>query len=162
MSHVTRMDESCHMYESVMSHIWMREVKTYVNESCHTYEWVMSHIWMSHITNMNESRHTNERVLPHTWMCTSHRIRTPRGAVTHSYVWHDQFMFATWLIHMCGLTHSYVWHDSFIRVTWLIQICDMTHPRCATPRSQDLTRKHVFGSFICVIGHIHMCDLTYS
>jgi len=29
-----------------MSHIWMSHV-THINESCHTYEWVMSHIWMS-------------------------------------------------------------------------------------------------------------------
>jgi len=35
-----------------MSHV------THMNESCHTYEWVMSHIWMSHVTHMNESCHT--------------------------------------------------------------------------------------------------------
>ena len=29
-----------------------------MNESCHTYEWVMSHMWMSHVTLMNESCHT--------------------------------------------------------------------------------------------------------
>ena len=46
----------------VMSHLWMSHV-TYVNESCHICEWVMSHIWlslvvhmrMSHVTHMNES-----------------------------------------------------------------------------------------------------------
>jgi len=31
-----------------------------VDEACHTYEWVMSHIWMSHVTHMNESCHTYE------------------------------------------------------------------------------------------------------
>jgi len=30
-----------------MSHIWMSHV-SYMNESCLIYEWVMSHIWMSH------------------------------------------------------------------------------------------------------------------
>ena len=38
-----------------------------MNESCHTYEWVMSHIWMSHVTHMNESRHTYEWVMSHIW-----------------------------------------------------------------------------------------------
>jgi len=49
------------------------------------------------------------------------------GTVTHSYVWHDSFIYVTWLIHMCDMTRSYVWHDSFIYVTWLIHMCDMTH-----------------------------------
>jgi len=30
-----------------MSYIWMSHV-TRMNESCHTYEWVMSHVWMSY------------------------------------------------------------------------------------------------------------------
>jgi len=56
--YVTHINESCHIYEWVMthtyiyadlfpgicmSHIWMRHV-TYMNESCHMYEWGMSHI----------------------------------------------------------------------------------------------------------------------
>jgi len=69
---------------------------------------------------------------------------------THSYVWHDSFICATWLIHMCDLTHSYVWHDSFICVTWLIHMCDMTHSYV----------RH--DSFICVTWLIHICDVTYS
>jgi len=66
MSHVTQMNESRHTYECVMSHIWMRHV-THMNASCHTYEWVMSHIWMSHVTHLNESRHTSEWVTSHIW-----------------------------------------------------------------------------------------------
>jgi len=50
MRHVTHMNESCHTYECVMSHIWMRHV-THMNESCHTYEWFMSHLWMRHVSH---------------------------------------------------------------------------------------------------------------
>ena len=64
LSHVTRMNESCHTYEWVMSHIWMSHV-THMNESCHTYEWVMSHVWISHVTRMNESCHTYKWVMSH-------------------------------------------------------------------------------------------------
>jgi len=89
--------------------------------------------------------------------------------MTHSYVWHDSFIFVTWLIykcdsnpciitgtpsfpfkrathriHMCDMTHSYVWHDSFICVTRLIHTCDTTH-------------SYVWhDSFICVTRLIHM------
>jgi len=67
--------------------------------------------------------------------------------MTHSYVWHDSFLFVTWLIdiisvdmskenhftcvkwliHMWDMTHSLVWHNLFTCVTWLIHTCDMTH-----------------------------------
>jgi len=33
---------------------------THMNESCHTYKWVMSHVWMSHVTHMNEPCHPYE------------------------------------------------------------------------------------------------------
>jgi len=44
MSHVTRMNESCHTYVWIKSHVWMRHI---------TYEWVMSQRWISHVTHMN-------------------------------------------------------------------------------------------------------------
>jgi len=45
--------------------------------------------------------------------------------VTHSYMQHDSFTCATWLIRRCDMTHSYVQHDSFICATWLIHIFHM-------------------------------------
>jgi len=68
-SHATRMEKSCHTYEWIMSHVGMSHV-TLLNESCHTYEWVMSHMWINHIICMNESHHAYERVI-HT-PCHSH------------------------------------------------------------------------------------------
>ena len=57
MCHVTRMNEWCHTYKWVVSHIWKSDVTqkwvTHINKSCRTYEGVMSHIWMSHVTHMN-------------------------------------------------------------------------------------------------------------
>ena len=37
----------------------------YINQSCHTYEWIMSHIWMSHVPHVNDSCHTYEWVVSH-------------------------------------------------------------------------------------------------
>ena len=148
VSHVTRMNESCHtmlqdnccnhIYEWVMPHVWMSHV-TRMNESCHTmlqdnccnhiYEWVMPHIWVSHVTRMNESCHTMLQD-----NCCTLQIATG----SHRSVWHDSFTCVIWLIHirdirasfvtqrlihMCDtMTHSYVWHkDSFTCVTqWFI------------------------------------------
>jgi len=56
------------IYAVYMSHVAVAKDNTCMNESCHTYEWVMSHIWMSHVTHMNESCHTCEYVMAHVWM----------------------------------------------------------------------------------------------
>jgi len=73
-------------------------------------------------------------------------------------VWHDSFIYVTWLIHMCDITHEYGCRDSSIRdtdwqlecVTWLIHICDMT----------DSCVWHY--SFICLTWLIQMCDIMRS
>jgi len=45
------MNESCHPYEWVMSHVYEWSCHTYMNESCHTYECAMSHISMNRVTH---------------------------------------------------------------------------------------------------------------
>ena len=85
-------DVWCHIYEWVMSRIWMSHV-TYMNESCHIYERVMSHIWMSHTTYMNESCHIKiwglsfvtlrRLVMSHIWMSHVTHMNEP----CHTYEW---------------------------------------------------------------------------
>jgi len=86
-------NESCHTYESFISHIWMSGVThmdeschtyaptrlslcttdsprtplpaAHMDESCHTYEFVTSHIWMRCVTRMDESCHAYEYVISH-------------------------------------------------------------------------------------------------
>jgi len=62
MTQSFRWHDSFICVSSVMSRMWMSHV-TYMNESCHMYEWVTSHIWMSHVKKMNESCHVDERVM---------------------------------------------------------------------------------------------------
>jgi len=129
-----------------------------INESCHTYEWVMSHIWMSHVTHMDESCLISissgiSMFMPHVWVM-SHIV----GVMLHTWVmcvcqiYHSAALIwgcVTWLIHIChmyamkschicewvmshilisihichmyAMTHSYVCHDSFISMPWLIR-----------------------------------------
>ena len=58
------MNESCHTWGWVVSHVWMSHV-TYLNESCHILEWVMSQMRTSHVTRVNVSCHTCECVMSH-------------------------------------------------------------------------------------------------
>jgi len=66
----------------------------------------ISHTWMSRVTHMIES-------------CQFSVFRTHVCAMTHSYTWHDSFVYETWfihdttrvqLLHLCDTTHSHVWH----------------------------------------------------
>jgi len=113
-----------------MSHV------THMNESCHTYEWVMSHIWMSPVTHMNESWN-DACVWRDSFMCVKWLIHM--CDMIHTFVWRDSFILDDklressdiqsnhyTLIHMREMTYSYVWHDSFICAIWLIHMCDMT------------------------------------
>jgi len=72
--------------------------------------------------------------------------------MTHSYVWHDSFLYAAWLIQLCDTTHSHVWHGSFTCVTCLNDMCDMTH----SPARHDSLVWFVY------IIHIRVCDMTHS
>ena len=64
MSHVTHMNESCHKYEWVMSHIYNRVVYTWMKHNLrHRTTWkgrVMAHTKLSHAPHVNESCRTNE------------------------------------------------------------------------------------------------------
>ena len=158
-SHVTHINESCHTYEWVMSHIWMIHV-THMNRSCHTYEWVvsnervMSHIWMSHVTRMNESCHTYEWVMLHIWIesCHTHEcvpevsshiqmnpnscyeLNTPRTRHVHVYpkldAWRAAVSFAEASSDM-KMSHEFVsrTEHSHELDTWMCT-CNWTHGTC--------------------------------
>ena len=103
MSHVTHINESCHIRtyaksrvtyqylaacansERAMSYVLTSHV-THANVSWHTYGWVMSHIGMRHVTRMDEWCDTYD-----TW---------------HTHTWCD--MYDTW--HM--MTRDDTWHTS--------------------------------------------------
>ena len=102
MSHVTHMNESCHTYEWVVSHIWMRHV-TNTNELCHTYERVISHVGMRHVTHRNVTWTTQ-------WLCV--RMR-------HIPMWH--------VICLAGNMHT---HTQRLCERH-IPMCDMTHTMVA-------------------------------
>jgi len=133
MSHVAHPNESCHIYEWVMSHVWMIHgthectaqrsllVPAHTNESCQTYEWVMSHIWMSHVTRMNESWYT--------WMhgteiftssCTYECVTSRMNECRHTSEWVTSHMQGSWHIWMIYGTYEWVtFRMNALRHVWM-------------------------------------------
>jgi len=79
--------------------------------------------------------------------------------MTHSYMWHDTFIYVTWLIHICDMTHSYVRHASFTCKIWPVYMWDMTRSNerhdsfkweTRLVQMRDMTRSNErHDSFIC-------------
>ena len=107
----------------------------------------LNHMWHEPVSEVKMGILCLYRIFDMThYICVTKLIQM--CGMTHSYVWHDSFIYVTWLIHMCDMTHSYVWHDSFTCGTWLIHMWDMTHSYVG------------HDSFTCVtwlIWLIHIC-----
>jgi len=136
------MDESCHMYGWVMSHIWMSHV-THMDASCHTYGCVMSHIWMSHGVNVNKSCHTYECVISHIW------IR------------HVAYMDES-ITHMSTACRVYEWVNSqiWIQYTHIRLMRDATHESsrlpgvaATAPTHRVVNRNEQCREYGCAISH---------
>jgi len=135
---------SCHIYERVMSHMWVGHVNV---THCHT-------LWASHVTHMN------------VWMCHTHMNVWHDSLTMCDNVWHshDLLTCVTWLAHMCIFmylyvhtsyecvhTHMNVWHDSLIH-RWANHV---THvPRLATQRCMTWAMSHTNDDTICVLSHV--------
>jgi len=60
---VSYMNESCPIYECIMSHIWLRDMTHWCNGVVYVHE--LCHIWTSHVLYMSASCHTCKYV---TWL----------------------------------------------------------------------------------------------
>jgi len=140
--HVTYMDESCHMYEGVMSHVWISHVTHIKCSWCaHTNVvlWVISRIWMRHVTHMNQSRHTHEWVTSHTWSAADVHTHMILYASYHTHtitcdsfvcVWHGSFVCVTWCMHISRIQyHFYESYHIYACVMSHIRISHVTHIR---------------------------------
>ena len=124
-SHVTHMSESCHIYERVMSHIWISHATTdavrlwYFDDCTDTYQWVMSHLWVSHVTHMSESCHIRERVMSHKWL----RQATTDAArlwsfddCTDIYQWVMSYI---WMSHVTNMHESCHIYERVMSLIWI-------------------------------------------
>jgi len=114
MSHGTRMNESCHTHEWVMSLMWLSQV-THMNEWRHENDWAVSHIWIGHRTHVDESCPTHQWVTSHISMsrvCPEHDENIHLNESCRTYEW---VMSHTWMSHITLMTeshHTHVWSSA--------------------------------------------------
>ena len=151
MSHFSRMNESCHTYDSLKSFkrsSWtIANHVAHMNKSCHTYAWamshmnvscrtlVMSHIWMSHATHMDELRHTNKWVMSHEWM--SHVTRMNESCHSKEWVMSHEWMSRATRKH----EHITRRNDTCNKRVWA-RMCHVTHKHCNTQPPQPQESRH--------------------
>jgi len=77
--------------------------------------------------------------------------------MTHSCVWPDPSMCATWFIHLRDMTRSCVWRGSFICVSSYIQTCPFVLKRKGASHSSSYRALHIYrlapsySSYICTL-----------
>ena len=93
MIHVTRMFESCHVFEWRMWGFWMSHVTLchVLNVACEAYGWVMSRVYLSRVTRLNAACEAYRWVMSR--VCSSR--------VTHLYVACEAY---GWV-----MSHAYIW-----------------------------------------------------
>jgi len=133
------MNESCHIYDQVMSHIWMSHA-THMNESCHTmnqscnirmshvmhtttscctYERVTSHLWTSHVAY----RLTNIQSPCNTLQHTATRYNTQQHTATHSNILQHTATHCNTLQHTATRCNTKIWDSQVHRAITGASIC---------------------------------------
>jgi len=129
-----------------MSRVWTR-----MNESCHTYDWVMSHIWTSHVTHMKACLCTLSRrrvcmrldcvfCLP---ACMSHATHTYTWVTSH--IW-CAFGLRAWMSHVThnsGVFQFYIWNPRNLKTSRKRQSPDLSRLLVSFPE-----KSHTFQAFL--------------
>jgi len=109
MSHVTRMQESCHTYECIIGKdVFSRGISctmishvTHMNESYHTYEWVIPRIWRSQVIRMIASpwKAASQEGIS----CTMFSHVTHMNESCHTCEWVMPLVWRSYVTHMAGV-----------------------------------------------------------
>jgi len=181
-THLNEMHESCHTYEEVISHIWMRSMFSKIS-SVFISEFVCQHLinflksqLCRHVIGMNAAWHTFEwdaRVMSHIW----------RSHITHLNeinVLKDQLCIH---VRIClptpdefsqksALSSPYTeWHDTPHRprrAHWFVWLCythqcDVEHIAWGDDASHvtPMSHKSIWRWIYCVACLMHLCDTQY-
>jgi len=130
---LTRMNESCLIYEFAMSHIWMSHV-THINESCHTYEWPTSHIQIRRGTQIVFVSSHSDVAVHNDESCLIYEC-----AMSHS--WRSHVTHLNESCHTDGWVMSHIWkshvtHMNESRHTNRVCKLALTHCSARSPQNR--------------------------
>jgi len=152
MSHVTRMNESYHTFNSVTLHIrinhgsrrrrlqshkWMSRVTstshvTHVNESCHTNkscytcEWVMSHAQV--VIHVWMSHVTPISHVTRVCVCVTHRMCVCVSHIVYATYGASHTSCVSHIVYVkCCVCHILCMSHIVTYNLWLVYVCDMSH-----------------------------------
>ena len=153
----------------VMSHVWLSHV-TSMNQSCHMYEKVMSHVWMSHVTRTDESRHTDSRAgnqNPTTSVIRAHRSHVPhRNNSCHTYRWVTHMNESRQRDSHCGnqnTTTSVIRAHRSHFLIWMSHVTRMNESRHTDSRTGNQTAtKSVLRAYKSHVPHVNESCHTYK
>jgi len=158
------MNESCHTYEWVMSHVWMRQ-GTHTKESWRTYEWVMAHIRMSHVTRICMTRSHSQQSSARESSTLQHHT-PPRRLFFHTWMSH-----VTHMNESCHTNKGVMSHIWMSRVTRICVTRSHSHQSLAregnTLQHHTPFRRCVLLIYMCVspismcVSLIDMCGTTH-
>ena len=157
MSHVTRMNESCHTCAWVVSLI-QKSHATHMNESCHACELITSHLWMSHITHVNEWLMSHIECLPTT---TPAVLPFSSSYVRVFYI----IYMCTWmsritLMNAWAMSHIECAPRSTVVVFTALRMSHGTHMNDSCHTHIRMT--HVTLTYEWVMSHLHMNELWHT
>jgi len=138
-------------FDGICAHFWIEVLIMRGTRTCRNVAWVVHQIrWRGLSSRVCE-------FVTYTWVRDKYIMRGTRTCRNAARVVHQiRIPVVTWLVHMCDMTHSCV--------TWLIHTCGQggQGSRLNSDPCWDMTHAYVwYGTFTCVIWHIHMCDMTH-
>jgi len=186
MSHVTYdTNESCHICECVMSHIWLSHVASEMNcvmshirmshvtydttETCHVCVWVTSHIWMSHVaSDMNwvilciwmshVTYDTNEPCQLYEWVMSHIWMSHVASDTNESCHVYEKATSRT--ARISHVTYGSMSHTGPCHIRVHVTYGSMSHTGPSNPQRQRYTLGCV--SFQCAMSHEQTSHVTHN
>ena len=158
-----------HVEEGVVSH-WWRSHGTHMNESCHTWEWIMSHIWIG----MNSSCHwwrSHVTRMEGLWMCHGEGVcKRATCLCARVYIYMSVCIYICLIVCVfaCVYVCVYVYIcvqkcNSFISVSSCVALMKESCYTCEQNMDESWRgRVQKSDSFVCIYTCIRVCICIHT
>jgi len=164
------MNESCHTFEWVVSHIG--GIGECARGSRISFRWVMSHICMSYVMHMNEPCHTCEWIMSHIWIRQYNTLKALHILLAALWISHIAHMNESHHAYECVMSHIWMSHVAHLNAschacewvmshTWMRHVTHMKKS-CRTSQALQIGMSHTLHSDVAldVPSRVrHECDV---